>query len=510
MRTLLAWALGLLVAGCADRSERPSSTGALASIPAGPDPIVLRVSRSGGIVSALSYPALDSVVWRSSFRLPPLQRVLGYHPDDGYLTAVDTSGRPVRLDLRLGAVAIPGSKGGALHASADGAVMYAVNADGDVARYTPVGDRWTLTPRVAPAALVPLLDGSLVFVEVIADGVTLRRIRPPDTMVVDSLHIAGKTDAGSVHGVTVGDRMFLSTGSRMIALRTRDFVQDVDVDVGAAVRAMVTSPSGDRVFVLVRDAREVHVVDRFEGRVVSEVEMPGNPLDLRMDPLGRVLLVRGDNNVAWIVDVGTSAVVGEVKTEWRGDLPLVLPDGLVALVAGDTVSLTSTIDLGVVRTIADGAKDSWFAMRWNGFRPRAKGLDEPVRFRASSGGRSGSGEGAGTLDGAASGVDSALVTDSAGNAALVPPVTADARREEPTRPRGAVFTVQFAAVLTEELARQAAAGISVDGRAPRIATTVRDDRTLYRVVLGPYPTRADAERVGKASGRSYWVFEGAP
>ena len=64
--------------------------------------------------------------------------------------------------------------------------------------------------------------------------------------------------------------------------------------------------------------------------------------------------------------------------------------------------------------------------------------------------------------------------------------------------------------LTEELARQAAAGISVDGRAPRIATTVRDDRTLYRVVLGPYPTRADAERVGKASGRSYWVFEGAP
>lgn len=509
MRTLLAWALVLLVAGCADRSERPSSTGALASIPAGPDPIVLRVSRSGGLVSALSYPALDSVVWRSSYRLPPLARVLGYHPDDGYLSAVDTSGRPVRLDLRLGAVAIPGSEGGVLHASADGAVMYALNAEGDVARYTPVGDRWSLTPRVAPAALVPLLDGSLVIAEVVSDGVMIRRIRPPDTVVVDSIRVDGQSDAGSVHGVTVGDRMFLSTGTRVIALRTRDFVQDVDIDVDEPVRALVTSPSGDRIFVLVQNEREVRVVDRFEGRVVSTVKLPGNPLELRMDPLGRVLLVRGDNNAAWIVDVGTSKVVGAVATEWRGDLPLVLPDGAVALVAGDTVSLVSSIDLGVVRTIADGARDSWFAMRWNGFRPRAKGLDEPVRFRASSGGRATTGEVAGTLE-SGTGGDSARAADSASGAPGTPPGTGNVRREEPTRSRATVFTVQFAAVLTEELAREAAAGIQVDGRAPRIATTVRDDRTLYRVVLGPYPTREEAERVGKASGRSYWVFEGAP
>ena len=508
MRTLLAWALVLLVAGCADRSERPASTGALASIPAGPDPIVLRVSRSGGLVSALAYPALDSVVWRSSFRLPPLARVLGFNPDDGYLSAVDTVGRPVRLDLRLGAVAIPGAEGAVMHASADGAVMYAVNADGDVARYTPVGDRWTFRPRVAPAALIPLLDGSLVIAEAVADGVTLRRVRPPDTTVVDSLHIVGDTVAGSVHGVTIGDRVFLSTGSRVIALRTRDFVQDVDVDVGASVRSLVTSPSGDRVFVLVRDEREVRVIDRFEGRVVSKVVLPGNPTELRMDPLGRVLIVRGEGNVAWIVDVGTAEVVGEVKTEWRGDLPLVLPDGAVALVAGDTVSFTSTIDLGVVRTIPDGARDSWFAMRWNGFRPRAKGLDEPVRFRASSGSLAGSGEVAGTL--VDNGSDSARASDTAGRVPNSLPIAADDRREDAARVRSVVFTVQFAAVLTEELAREAAAGISVDGRVPRIATTVRDDRTLFRVVLGPYPTREDADRIGKASGRSYWVFEGAP
>jgi cell division septation protein DedD len=72
------------------------------------------------------------------------------------------------------------------------------------------------------------------------------------------------------------------------------------------------------------------------------------------------------------------------------------------------------------------------------------------------------------------------------------------------------FTVQFAAVLSEEIAREAAAAVQVDGRTPRITSTVRDGRTVYRVVLGPFPTREEAERVGRASGRSYWVFEGAP
>jgi hypothetical protein len=33
---------------------------------------------------------------------------------------------------------------------------------------------------------------------------------------------------------------------------------------------------------------------------------------------------------------------------------------------------------------------------------------------------------------------------------------------------------------------------------------------VYRVVLGPYPTKADAERVGRESKESFWVYEGNP
>ncbi|MFY7921495.1 MAG: hypothetical protein ACOVSI_03710, partial [Gemmatimonas sp.] len=90
MRTLLASALVLLACGCADRSSRPSGAGATPSIPGGPDPIVLRVSRSGGVLTAARYPALDTIVWRSIARVPALERIVAFGPDDGYLAAVET------------------------------------------------------------------------------------------------------------------------------------------------------------------------------------------------------------------------------------------------------------------------------------------------------------------------------------------------------------------------------------------------------------------------------------
>jgi cell division protein FtsN len=70
--------------------------------------------------------------------------------------------------------------------------------------------------------------------------------------------------------------------------------------------------------------------------------------------------------------------------------------------------------------------------------------------------------------------------------------------------------VQFAAALTEKLAHDVAALIKVDGMTPRISTTTRAGKTMYRVTLGPFQSRAEAERVGKASGQTYWIFEGAP
>jgi hypothetical protein len=129
VRTLIATALVLLacgvVGGCSDRSSRPSGADATPVIPGGPDPIVLRVSRDGGVMSAARYPELTVSIWRSAAPVPPLDRILAFGPDDGYLAAVDTTGAPVRIDLRLGTVTTSRSDEVALASSADGGATFA-------------------------------------------------------------------------------------------------------------------------------------------------------------------------------------------------------------------------------------------------------------------------------------------------------------------------------------------------------------------------------------------------
>ena len=72
------------------------------------------------------------------------------------------------------------------------------------------------------------------------------------------------------------------------------------------------------------------------------------------------------------------------------------------------------------------------------------------------------------------------------------------------------WTVSFAVVLTEDRARALASEITVDGERAHVVAGRSGDTPVFRVVLGPYPTRGDAERVGRASGRQFWVYDGVP
>lgn len=65
-------------------------------------------------------------------------------------------------------------------------------------------------------------------------------------------------------------------------------------------------------------------------------------------------------------------------------------------------------------------------------------------------------------------------------------------------------------LLNEAKARELAAKIVIDGKQARVVSGVNDGIAVYRVVLGPYPTREEAERVGRASGQTYYVYAGSP
>jgi len=64
--------------------------------------------------------------------------------------------------------------------------------------------------------------------------------------------------------------------------------------------------------------------------------------------------------------------------------------------------------------------------------------------------------------------------------------------------------------LDEAQARDEAAKISVNGQTARVVTGMTAGTAVFRVVIGPFPTREEADRVGRASNRQYVIYAGAP
>jgi hypothetical protein len=497
-------ALLLLACGCSDSSSRRAGAGAPPAIPGGPDPIVLRASRNGGVISAYRYPGLDSVLWRSSQRAPSLASAIAFDPEAGYLAASDATGHAVRVDLRMGSVSTQAGEAPLQLRSADGNAIYALLPNGDVTRYTSSGGDWKFTPKHPVSVLLPQEDGSLLLAGVAGKHVMVWRVRPPGTQATDSVLLDAQGTPSelaltlSATGRSVGEHIFFAANETVLAVRSRDLGKVLEVNMGGTVRALVSTPSGDRLFVALAGEQRVQIIDRFAGNVVGKVKLPGEARALRIDPLGRVVLARGPGDTVWVIGVAGDKLMGTVKSEWRDDLPLVLPDGQIALANGANVVIANGETFADTRTVQNGAKDFWDVLRWNGFRARAASLDEPVRFRT------------GTVphDSSADVANASIVDTTAVANASAPHDSAPPSRDTSSGP--AVYTVQFAAVLTERLAHDAAAQVKVDGSTPHITTSMRDGRTIFRVTLGPYTSRADAERVGKASGHSYWIFQGAP
>jgi cell division septation protein DedD len=299
----------------------------------------------------------------------------------------------------------------------------------------------------------------------------------------------------------LGDRLYFAFGATVTALNSSTFDEVARVLFDGPVTSLVTTPSGDRVYVATERSTDVAILDRYSGERTDAIQLPGPVRELRMDPLGRLLLARPDTgDSAWVINVGTNQVVATLSTTWRPDLPNVAHDGTVASVAGKDVHFTMPGQPKPRIIVRDGASETWHFVFWNGFRPRASGLDEPVVFPVD------------TTYYVAPAIDSTVnpslpVPDSQ-STTRPQVIPADTTSRVPPARTG--WSVQVAAVLSEDRAREIARTIRVDGVQPRVVISEVDGARVYRVVMGPFPTRVEADRVGRQSGRDYWVFEGVP
>ena len=478
--TLITLVLVLAACGRSDRQDASTPHGSpSATAPRGPDNLVLRIARTGGAARVYAYPRLDTVVWRAP-SAPAPARILAFDDEAGTIAYVDLKGQPARVDFRQqAAFTVTRSKVTGVE-SVDGSAIFAIAGDGAVERYAP-GGTWKWKPPVAARALFPQKDGTLLVLGERGAGSVVWLVRPPGSAVTDSA-ILPRVDR--TLRTQVGDRLYLASGARLTGVRTRTIERTPEVTFSRAVELLAATPSGDRVFAVTTDGTAVEVVDRYQERISGRIELGRSIAALRVDPLGRYLLVRPEGrDSAVVIAVGTNRVIGAVATAWRADLPFVGPDGGIVTAQGPDVIITDGETLRPTARVRGGAADFWYLFRWTGFRPRAAALDRPVEF-----------EGPPVDTSAADSVDADSSAGQPDSSARVP----------------ATWTVSFAALLVADKARELAAQIQVGGERARVVTSMREGSAVYRVVLGPYATREEAERVGRESKQSYWVYEGGP
>lgn len=517
----------------------------------GPDPVLIRIPRSGGTARAYLYPRLDSTIWTG--HSTSVERVLGFDPEGGTLALLDARGEPARMDLRLGEANVASKLRLASITAPGGSDIFGVN-DGTVVRLTRAGS-WKFNPPSPARAAFPQPDGSVLIAAQTGAETTIWKVHPPDMRIRDTVRLPL-----TMRGIRaqVGDRVYFAADSTLVGVRARDMSVVTPIAVHGRVVALAPTPSGDRVYVATAGDSSVAVVDRYTDRVATRVRLPGEVSELRMDRLGRYVLarpVRGDS--AWVIAVATNSVSGSARTRWTDDLPTAAPDGSIVVNTGRDVLLLDGETLQPVRSISGGGADYWYFLFWNGFRARPAGMDQPVTFASADSAPSdtlasrdtvsvaaGDSGMAGTAAGAVTAgapqatrpaaartpVASAPATSRPtpalpSQAAATPtaPATPAPAQARPAPDHGASgspatsataeagpYTVSFAAMLTEDKARALADSIQVGGVKARVAPSHRGGTIIYRVVLGPYPSRAEAERIGHESGRSFWAFPGNP
>jgi len=431
------------------QQQSPQPLSQLQSLARSPG-VAIRLPAKGGTPQLYRLPRLTAVDGVLRGKLPPVQRVVGLDPESEFLFVTTAKHELLGLDLGSGrvdtvAVAIAHAALGP-----DG-TLYAVDT---LRRVTSLSRRtrfaWPQPLTALPRELFGATDQHLVGV-----------------IPQDRLLVAAADQPPTVRPIAAGGDVTASRWGDLVAVASDSGVTFYDplgrrdpafVKLADAPRALAFSPSGHRIYVARRNVPGLAVIDRYERKEIDGVALPGPVAALRLDPLGRWLLARpavGDS--AWIVDLPIKRHTGIVPTQWHADLPAISPDGMLIYRRGTDVVSARPDSLTDIGKVTSAAADLWILTTW---LPRGVPAS-PVSTAAA---------------------------ESAGVGAEGPLYVQVSTSQNP----------EWSGHLADDLTR---AGLAARVLAPQHP----DDG--YRVVLGPYPTRAQAEATGRRLGRPFWIYQ---
>jgi sporulation related protein len=415
---------------------------------------VMRIPREGGMARLYQVPTLDSAAWKPAEKLPPVERAIGADPEQGLVFVLDRKSNVVAIDLDTRRVRPMLENVRYATLGPDGA-LYAVDTASAViqlVRRTPVRFRSKLQGK--PVELHATMNGALV-ARLAGNRPALEYLgsdQPPTSIPLPE---------GQVTSSFLGDMVAVAADTAVVLYSPeQNKSKPRTIPIEGDARAVIFSPSGHRLYVA-RAAAPLLVLDRFEGSRLREIELPGPARALRTDLYGNWLLVQPqDGDSVWVVDVGSGEYVGSTAAKWTDDLPTVAPPQTLLVRRGSDLVALDLASKGFTEMgrIEGGAADLWLPLAWHPAREN----EIPLESDSSALAAADSGPGRPTVY---------LQVSSSQN---------------PT----------WASELSEKLR---AAGL------PAAVLTPRRSEEAYRVVLGPYATREQAEQTGRKLGMPSFI-----
>ncbi|HEU5171287.1 MAG TPA: SPOR domain-containing protein [Gemmatimonadales bacterium] len=411
---------------------------------------VLRLPRDRGAARLYRLPALEPSAWKQVDKLPALSELVGADLEQRIVYALDDKHNLVGLDLESHRVRpfLTNVRDAAI--GPDGA-LYAVDSAASVTRLvrrSPVRFRTRLAS--ATGDLFGTLHGSVIALPTGGRGQTV-------LLSDDQAQSPARLPAGDAAATYLGDLVAVAADTAVILYEPQAKTPVRSLDVSGA-RAVAFSPSGHRLYVA-RQRGDIRVIDRVSGEVLETVDLPGPARDLRMHFYGRWLLARPEQgDSVWVVDLAANELAGGVATRWSGDLPVVAgPRTLLLRAGGDVRALD--LEAGgfpVTGEVDGGAADAWLPLAW---LPAGEARDEEAADSAAA--------------------------DSAAASATVYLQVSSSRNPD------------WAEELTAKLK---GAGL------PASVLPPKRGEEAYRVVIGPYATREQAEATGRTLGMPSFVI----
>jgi hypothetical protein len=440
--------------GAACGRETKLSLGNLPAATRGPAPSsALRIPSGGGAARLYRVPSLAPSSWTTDDKLPSIEHPIGADPEQGLVYVLDGKQNVIALDLETRRVRTSLEQIRYAAVGPDGA-LYAVDT----------GSTVTQLVRRTPVRFRSKLQGTPAELHGTMSGAVLARLTGPapvlETLGSDQAPTSTTLASGPLTTSLYGDLVAVATDTAVVVYAPQGKTRPLSLPVSGHARAALFSPSGHRIYV----AQEKHrllMFDRFSGAELGGIDLPGGARALRGDQYGQWLMVRPDSgDSAWVIDIGRGRRTATVATKWAADLPAIAAPGTLLARQGKDVIARDLGKSGLPETgkVEDAADDFWMVIGW---RP-------------------------------AQDVETVVATDSSAAAA------ADSEAAAPS------VYLQVSSSQNPSWANELSEKLKAAGLPASVLPPKRSDEA-FRVVLGPYASRDQAEETGRKIGMPSFV-----